>query len=61
MSKTLWESLPRKIIGYSCPTCHKRWKKGKEPNYCSKCGTFIRDYPIREYLVPEVDVCNLKH
>jgi len=60
MGKTLWESIPRRIIGYTCPNCNKRWTKSKAPNYCPECGTFIRQYPIKEYLVPEVYKCNLE-
>jgi len=51
---TLWESIPKKVIGYTCPHCSKRWKKGEEPNYCPNCGERIHKYPIVEYLVPEV-------
>jgi len=51
---TLWESIPRKIVGYTCPYCHKSWNEKEAPNYCPVCGEFVKQFPKIEYNIPEV-------
>lgn len=47
--KTVWESIPRKLVGRNCPECKLRWEQKPFPKYCPNCGRhtkFIIQYNI---------------
>ena len=54
MTKTFWEGLVRRITGYTCPKCNKRFPSNTTKRYCSDCGTYFRRCQTVVYMIPEV-------